>query len=461
MLLAVFATGNVGQTYASWSDTASSTILTSRAGSIIAVQTAAAGIGATFNAGMTTKTDAVTVTNTGTVSADYATSTLLTSVPSTLSNSIAVTLWSTASVSGCSTPVGPVTGAWGAPALTLTGTLASLASVVICVRTTISNLSAQSSPSSLNAALTTTLTKSTWTSTAATAVPQAFSDAAPSAPTGLGSSGTTATGTTLSWTASTDDVGVTGYDVYRGGTYLGSTAAGVRTFSSAGLTPSTTYSYTVIARDGAGRSSPPSATLSVTTPAPAPADTSAPSAPVLSRTGVTSTTASLAWTSSTDNVGVTTYVVYRGTTAVGTIAAASSLTFTDTGLTPGATHTYTVKAQDAAGNLSVASNTVTATLPAAAVPGLTCTSTATELIYTLSGPGNSGGYLSLSLNGVRQYPDLDIRARTIPLTKDQLVALASNGLVTVVITHMRPNGDQIILGTAYAVVSSDGTVACG
>lgn len=457
VLLAVFATGNVGQTYASWSDSATAPALSPSAGSIIAAQTATPGIGATFNAGVTTKTDAVTVTNTGTVAATYTTSTLLTSATSTLSNSIAVTLWSTTPAGSCATAVNPVTGTWGSAALTLTGSLASQASVVICVRTTISNLPAQTSGSTLTAAVTTTLTKASWTSTASTAVPQAFIDAAPSKPSGLVFSGTSATATTLSWTASTDDVAVTGYDVYRGGALVGSVTG--TSFTNTGLSPLTSYSYTVVARDGAGHSSAASAAASVTTTVPP--DTTAPSAPVLSRTGVTGTTVSLSWTASTDNVAVTNYLVYRGATLVATIPVASARAFTDTGLTAGSTYTYTVKAQDAAGNLSVASNAVSATLPTASGPALSCTTTASTVTYTWGTPSNSAGYLSVSLNGVRQYPDLDISARQMPLTKDQLRALASNGLVTVVLTHMRPNGDQIILGTAYATVSSDGTVACG
>ncbi|MET0933747.1 MAG: fibronectin type III domain-containing protein [Mycetocola sp.] len=456
-LLAVFATGNVGQTYASWTDTANGTVLTTRAGSITALQTAAPGIGATFSAGLTTKTDAVTVTNTGTVAADFTTSTTLAATTSTLRTAIAVTLWSTTTGGSCATAVNPVTGAWGAAALKLTGTLNAGASIVVCVRTAISNLPAQTSGDTLTAALNTTLTKATWTSTASTAVPQAFVDAAPSRPTGLVFSGTSATATTLSWTASTDDVGVTGYDVYRGGALVGSVTG--TTFTNTGLTPLTAYSYTVVARDGAGHSSLASVAASVTTTA-AP-DTTAPTAPVLSRTGVTGTTVSLSWTASTDNVAVASYLVYRGASLVGTIPVSSARTFTDTGLTAGSTYTYTVKAQDAAGNLSVASNTVSATLPTATGPALGCTTTATTVTYTWGSPANSSGYLSISLNGVRQYPDLDISARQMPLTKDQLRALASNGLVTVVLTHMRPNGDQVVLGTAYATVSTDGTVACG
>ncbi len=86
---------------------------------------------------------------------------------------------------------------------------------------------------------------------------------APTAPTGLASSGVTSTTATLSWTASTDNVGVTGYNVYQNGTLLGTTTG--TTYSVTGLTAATTYSFYVTANDAAGNVSAASSTLSVTT----------------------------------------------------------------------------------------------------------------------------------------------------------------------------------------------------
>ncbi|MBU8882178.1 M4 family metallopeptidase [Kaistella sp. DKR-2] len=86
---------------------------------------------------------------------------------------------------------------------------------------------------------------------------------APSAPTNLTASGTTSVATNLSWSASTDNVGVTGYDVYSGATLLGNTA--VTSASITGLTASTTYNFTVKAKDAAGNASAASNVLSVTT----------------------------------------------------------------------------------------------------------------------------------------------------------------------------------------------------
>ncbi|WP_255306546.1 cellulase family glycosylhydrolase [Streptomyces sp. Wb2n-11] len=88
---------------------------------------------------------------------------------------------------------------------------------------------------------------------------------APTAPTGLTSTAKTATSLALSWTASTDNTRVTGYDVYRGTTKVNAAPVTGTTYTDTGLSPSTAYSYTVRARDAAGNVSAPSAALSVTT----------------------------------------------------------------------------------------------------------------------------------------------------------------------------------------------------
>ncbi|GLW65555.1 chitinase [Actinomadura rubrobrunea] len=99
---------------------------------------------------------------------------------------------------------------------------------------------------------------------------------APSAPGNLRSTGKTATSVTLAWNAATDDVGVTAYDVYRGDTKAATVTGTSATVS--GLSPDTTYTFTVRARDAAGNTSPASNAVSVTTdaddgnPDPGPSD---------------------------------------------------------------------------------------------------------------------------------------------------------------------------------------------
>nr|MBF6609121.1 fibronectin type III domain-containing protein [Flavobacterium sp.] len=86
---------------------------------------------------------------------------------------------------------------------------------------------------------------------------------APTAPTNLAASGTTQSSTNLTWTASSDNVGVTGYDVYQNGSFRATVAT--NSYAVTGLTASTTYSFYVRAKDAAGNISSNSNTASVTT----------------------------------------------------------------------------------------------------------------------------------------------------------------------------------------------------
>jgi GH18 family chitinase len=182
----------------------------------------------------------------------------------------------------------------------------------------------------------------------------------PSAPTNLHATGTTSSSVSLAWTASTDNVAVTGYDVFRGSTKVAT--ATTTSFTDSGLAASTTYTYTVKARDAAGNVSATSNQISATTQPAGGGDATPPSAPTnLHATGTTSSSVSLAWTASTDNVAVTGYDVFRGSTKV---ATATTTSFTDSGLAASTTYTYTVKARDAAGNVSAASNQISATTQA-------------------------------------------------------------------------------------------------
>jgi fibronectin type 3 domain-containing protein len=185
----------------------------------------------------------------------------------------------------------------------------------------------------------------------------------PSGPTNL--TATAATGSVaLHWTASSSG-SPTSYSVYRGTKSDGEAVAAVGTtngsttsFTDTGLKSGTTYYYFVQAFNSVG-GSPNSNEISVV---PSAGDTTAPSAPTnLAASGTTATSTNLAWTASTDNVGVTGYTVLSGGTSVATVTGTS---YAATGLSPSTTYTFQVKARDAAGNLSAASNTVTVTTTA-------------------------------------------------------------------------------------------------
>ncbi|HYO60072.1 carbohydrate binding domain-containing protein, partial [Archangium sp.] len=105
-----------------------------------------------------------------------------------------------------------------------------------------------------------------------------------------------------------------------------------------------------------GNVSAASAALSVTTLAP---DTLAPSVPTgLTASGTTSSSVALQWTASTDNYGVAGYDVSRNGTQVASVTGTS---YTDTGLSPSTAYSYTVRARDAAGNVSAASPALSVT----------------------------------------------------------------------------------------------------
>ncbi|MEQ6122864.1 fibronectin type III domain-containing protein, partial [Pseudotenacibaculum sp. MALMAid0570] len=175
---------------------------------------------------------------------------------------------------------------------------------------------------------------------------------APSAPSSLSASNINETTLDLSWNAATDNVAVTGYDVYQGASLLGTTAG--TSYNVTGLTASTAYSFTVRAKDAAGNVSGDSNIANATT-----VDTTAPSAPTsLASANVTETTVDLSWSASSDNVAVTGYDVYQGATLLGNTAGTS---YNVTGLTASTAYSFTVRAKDAAGNVSGDSNSVNIT----------------------------------------------------------------------------------------------------
>ena len=181
---------------------------------------------------------------------------------------------------------------------------------------------------------------------------------APSVPAGLRVLPGDATSISIAWDASTDNVGVTGYTVYRNGVFAATVAT--PSFVDRNVVTDVLYAYTVVAQDSAGNRSAASSPLSVAFAArEGTQDTQGPTAPSsLYVAGVTSTSATLAWTESSDDTGVTEYHVYQNQVLVGTT---TGTVWTATSLANGQTYSYFVVAVDAAGNESAASNTVTAT----------------------------------------------------------------------------------------------------
>ena len=229
---------------------------------------------------------------------------------------------------------------------------------------------------------------------------------APTAPTSLAVTGTTTSTVSISWLASTDNVAVTGYNVYMNNV-LKTTVTGLST-TITGLTASTAYSFYVTAKDAAANSSTASNTVSGTTSSTS--DTQAPTAPTsLLASGTTSSSTNLSWTASTDNTGVTGYDVYQGTTLKATV---TGTTYAVTGLTAATAYSFSVKAKDAAGNVSASSNVANATTSTASISYCASagTSTADEKISkvvfgsinnTSTGTAGYENFTSLSTNTAR------------------------------------------------------------
>lgn len=185
---------------------------------------------------------------------------------------------------------------------------------------------------------------------------QTLDTQAPSAPTNLAVVSTTTASANLSWTASTDNVGVSYYKIFVNGSFHSN--SNVTTATVSGLAQGTTYNFYVIAVDAANNASAQSNTATGTTLT----DTQAPTAPLnLTVSSVGSNNIAVQWTAATDNVGVTSYDIYVN----GELMGSTSSTSTNiANLNPLTTYSIYIIAKDAAGNVSPQSNAVTATTTA-------------------------------------------------------------------------------------------------
>lgn len=236
--------------------------------------------------------------------------------------------------------------------------------------------------------------------TATVTTPAAPDTTSPSIPTNVSAVATAYNSITINWTASTDNVGVAGYYVLRsisGGAFQTVAHVSGTGYTDTSVSANTAYSYEVEAYDAAGNVSVPSATATVTTPTQT--DTTPPSQPAgLTASAVSSSQINLSWTASTDNVGVTGYLIYRNNSQIANITTnLSTPSFGDTGLAANTSYSYYVVAYDAASNKSAASATVSATTNASITTGII-----TGFVYNNKHVGIAGAAVWLTVNGATQ-----------------------------------------------------------
>ncbi|WP_435843993.1 fibronectin type III domain-containing protein [Streptomyces iakyrus] len=184
--------------------------------------------------------------------------------------------------------------------------------------------------------------------------------AVPGAPTGVTAAAGSATSVHVMWNAT---AGAEVYEVYRGTTKVTEVPGSKHMVDVTRLRPSTRYAFSVRARDTDGRLGPPSRTVRARTPAAAADDRSAPTRPAApGGRAAGSRAVQLSWSASADDRGVVSYDVHQGATKIHSVGGGQTATVL-TGLRPGTRYVFTVRARDAAGNVSPASSPVRLTTP--------------------------------------------------------------------------------------------------
>lgn len=247
---------------------------------------------------------------------------------------------------------------------------------------------------------------------------------APTTPTNVAASNQTTTSFDVSWTASTDNVAVTGYNVYVNNVLTSQTAN--TTINIKNLTPNTSYSIQIEAKDLINNKSPKSTAINVSTLA----DTDAPTVPSnVVASNITGTTFKLTWNASTDNTAVTGYDVYVDATFK---ASTTDVNYTVTGLTKSTTYAVSVLAKDAANNKSAQSTAVNVTTTDGASNGVTelfiseyvepdgGNNKAIEIVNLTSGTVSLAGYSIKKQSNGGSWVD------NLPLDKTEFLKVPSN-----------------------------------
>ncbi|MFF4521196.1 fibronectin type III domain-containing protein [Streptomyces bluensis] len=185
----------------------------------------------------------------------------------------------------------------------------------------------------------------------------------PGAPVGVTAAAGSATTVHVMWNRASGKPEVTRYEVYRGTTKVKDVSGGEHMVDVTGLAPSTTYVFTVRARSAGGVLGPPSRRVRATTPEAVATDSRAPSRPGPPQGTVAGSRAvQLSWGRSADDRGVVSYDILQGGSKIHSVGGGQTAAVV-TGLRPGTRYSFTVRARDAADNVSPASEAVRLTTP--------------------------------------------------------------------------------------------------
>jgi glucose/arabinose dehydrogenase len=278
---------------------------------------------------------------------------------------------------------------------------------------------------------------------------------APTPPTGLKISGLACRSVTLSWNASTDNVGVASYDIYHDGQSLG-TVNGNTLSSLLTLTPGASWGLYVNARDAAGNLSKSSTSLPISVPL-CEADSVPPTTPTGLKGSAAGTTVNLSWNAATDNIGVTAYDIYRNNAKV---ASTASRTYADAGLAANTTFEYSVLARDAQNNASPRSANVAVTTGgtcATSVCSVTQVTTDTDIPWGLVAlPDGNILYSQRDTHDIIRLNPVTGAKTTVGNVPNVVGTDGEGGLLGIAITPNFPGTDQWLY--IYHTTASDNRI---
>ena len=272
---------------------------------------------------------------------------------------------------------------------------------------------------------------------------------APSVPTAVAAADITQTTAKVTWDASTDNVGVVGYNVYVNEAKVNASPVTVTEYDLTGLTEATEYTVRVTAVDAAENESARSEAVTFTTlEAEEETDTEAPTVPAeVKATEVTETTAKLTWNEATDNVGVAGYNVYVNEAKVNEeLVAGTEFALTD--LTEATEYTVRVSAVDAAGNESARSEATTFTTlesekPAPEKPAAPINVKISEIKHTKALVTWDSVLARAAVEGYNVYLDGEkVNATPVKETRYELTGLKVGTKYNVAVTAVNEEGTE-------------------